>query len=140
MLAASLQAQVLNIADVFNSTAVPQLFRFNSFPSITELPKIVPGQIQTPSLKEVALVLRAMGLNIAGDQKIQNYFRYLMGMPELTEKEFKEIYEIQVSASKDEDGNANNNTRTAGNDANANRNPGTRDLEQNDMNYTGGEM
>ena len=146
MLAASLQAQVTNIADVFNSKAVPQLFRYNNFPNITKLPQITPGQIQTPSLKEVALIMRSMGLNIAGDQKLQNYFRYLLGMPELSEKEFEDIYEVQASAAKTENANANNNTNTATDDhsnvddPNANRDPGTRDMEQNDMNYTGGEM
>ncbi len=146
MLAASLQAQLMNIADVFNNKAVPQLFRFNSFTKIKKLPQIVPSQIQTPSLKEIALIMRSMGLDIAGDQKLQNHFRYLLGMPELSEAEFKAIYEVQASASKTQNSNTSNNTNTAANDhsnvddPNASRDPGTRDLEQNDMNYTGGEM
>lgn len=124
MLAASLQAQVTNIADVFNSRAVPQLFRFNSF-NITKLPKIVPGQIQTPSLKEVALIMRAMGLNIAGDHKLQSHFRHLLGMPELSEEDFKKIYEGQATVAEE----------------NRDVNPNDRPFEQNDMNYTGdGEM
>jgi hypothetical protein len=128
MLAASLQAQVTNIADVFNSRAVPQLFRFNSF-NITKLPKIVPGQIQTPSLKEVALLMRAMGLNIAGDHKLQSHFRHLLGMPELSEEDFKRIYEGQATIAE--------KTNTTIEDVN----PNDRPFEQNDMNYTGdGEM
>lgn len=123
MLAASLQAQVLNISDVFNSKAVPQLFSFNSFPNITKLPQIVPGQIQTPSLKEVALIMRSMNLNIAGDQKLQNYFRYLLGMPELTEKEFKEIYETQVVPPESTDKPEKSQL--------------DRIFEQNEMSYTG---
>ena len=124
MLAASLQAQVLNIADVFNSHAVPQLFRYNNF-NVEELPKIVPGQIQTPSLKEIALVMRSMGLDISGDIKLQNYFRYLLGMPELTEEDFERIYEVQQKTS-----NAPNN---------APKDTADKTLEQNDLNYTGGE-
>lgn len=124
MLAASLQAQVLNIADVFNSHAVPQLFRYNNF-NVEELPKIVPGQIQTPSLKEIALVMRSMGLDISGDIKLQNYIRYLLGMPELTEEDFERIYEVQQKAS-----NAPNN---------APKDTADKTLEQNDLNYTGGE-
>lgn len=126
MLAASLQAQVLNIADVFNSHAVPQLFRYNNF-NVEELPKIVPGQIQTPSLKEIALVMRSMGLDISGDIKLQNYIRYLLGMPELTEEDFERIYEVQQKTS-----NAPNN---------APKDTADKTLEQNDLNYTGdGEM
>jgi len=132
MLAASLQAQVANIADVFNSKAVPRLFRFNNF-NITKLPKIVPGQIQTPSLKEVALLMRAMGLNIAGDYKLQSYFRHLLGMPELSEEDFKRIYECQATV-------AEKTETTIEDDTHANDNPNDRPFEQNDMNYTGGEM
>lgn len=133
MLAAALQAQVTNIADVFNSKAVPQLFKFNNF-NITKLPKIVPGQIQTPSLKEVALLMRAMGLNIAGDHKLQNYFRHLLGMPELSEEDFKKIYECQATV-------AEKTETTIEYDTHANDNPNDRPFEQNDMRYTGdGEM
>jgi hypothetical protein len=133
MLAASLQAQVTNIADVFNSRAVPQLFRFNSF-NITKLPRITPGQIQTPSLKEVALIMRAMGLNIAGDHKLQSHFRHLLGMPELSEDDFKKIYEGQATV-------AEKTETTNEDDTHANDNPNDRPFEQNDMNYTGdGEM
>ena len=135
MLAASLQAQVTNIADVFNSRAVPQLFRFNSF-NITKLPKIVPGQIQTPSLKEVALLMRAMGLNIAGDHKLQSYFRHLLGMPELSEEDFKKIYECQATVAE----KTETTIPTNEDDTHANDNPNDRPFEQNDMNYTGGEM
>lgn len=124
MLAASLQAQVLNIADVFNNKAVPQLFKYNNF-NVEELPKIVPGQIQTPSLKEIALVMRSMGLDISADIKLQNYIRYLLGMPELTEEDFERIYEVQQKAS-----NAPNN---------APKDTADKTLEQNDLNYTGGE-
>lgn len=137
MLAASLQAQVLNIADVFNNKAVPQLFKLNDFPGITALPTIVPGQIQTPSLKEVALVMRAMGLNIAGDHGLQNYIRHVLGMPEITKEEFEAIYKPQ-GAEKSEDGNAHNNKLPS--DKSKDRSGPERDLEQNDMNYTGGEM
>lgn len=135
MLAASLQAQVTNIADVFNSKAVPQLFRFNSF-NITKLPRIVPGQIQTPSLKEVALIMRAMGLNIAGDHKLQSHFRHLLGMPELSEDDFKKIYEGQATVAE----KTETTIPTNEDDTHANDNPNDRPFEQNDMNYTGGEM
>ena len=134
MLAASLQSQVLNIADVFNSKAVPQLFSYNTFPGLTQLPKIVPGVLQTPSLKEVALVMRAMGLNIAGDYKLLGYLRHVLGMPELSEKDLKQIYDAQVIKPGAVDpSNALNNATTAADTSD-------KDLQQNDMNYTGGEI
>ena len=82
MLCNALQAQLYNIADVFNQKAVTQLFAFNNW-QLEELPQIVPGQIATPSLKEVAVMLRAMDLDINADTELNNYLRSLMAMPQL---------------------------------------------------------
>ncbi len=131
MLASSLQSQLLNIADVFNTRAVPRLFQANSFVGLTALPKIVPGQIQTPSLKEVALVLRAMGLKINDDMELQNYLRRIMNMPELSEQQHKDIYSL---GDKDLSNACNEETTTDPVDDTSQK-----DLEQNDMNYIGGE-
>lgn len=136
MLAAALQAQLQNIADVFNSKAVPDLFSLNNFVGLTALPKIVPGQIQTPSLKELALVLRSMGLNIAGDMELQNYLRHILGMPALDEDTFEEVYRNQ----------SDNNTNNAGvnaEDTAADFNDDDtidNDFEQSDEAYIGGEL
>ena len=131
MLAASLQAQLLNIADVFNTKAVPRLFQANNFMNYESLPKIVPGQIQTPSLKEVALILRAMGLEINDDMELQNYLRRVMNMPELTEADHKALYSSSAT-------NTNNvgNKKTTTDPVD---DTSQKDFEQNDMNYIGGE-
>jgi phage gp29-like protein len=126
MLAAALQAQLYNIADVFNKKAVVDLFNINRFEGITGLPKIVPGQIQTPSLKEVALMLRAMGLKINGDMELQNHLRQILGMPQLEEDIFEEAYKGQEEK-KTKPGDGDNLDDSAEND-----------FEQNDENYMGG--
>jgi len=74
-----------------------------------------------------------MGLNIAGDHKLQSHFRHLLGMPELSEDDFKKIYEGQATV-------AEKTETTIEDDTHANDNPNDRPFEQNDMNYTGGEM
>lgn len=134
MLAAALQAQLYNISDVFNDKAVPALFGYNYFPDITEYPKIVPGQIQSPSLKEVALVLRSMGLNIAGDLNMQNYLRSILGMPYLDEETFESVYLKQASDDKvnNTSSNVSNNNTEANSDDKVDN-----DFEQNDLAYTG---
>lgn len=134
MLAAALQAQLQNIADVFNSKAVPDLFAYNTF-SVTELPQIVPGQIQTPSLKELAQVLRSMGLNIAGDMELQNYLRHILGVPELDEETFNDVYRVQGAADANNASVVNNNAASDDIDDTIDN-----DFEQSDMYYTGGEM
>lgn len=134
MLAAALQAQLQNIADVFNNKAIPDLFNYNYFPNITDLPKIVPGQIQTPSLKELALVLRAMGLNIAGDIKLQNYLRQILGMPDIDQDTFDSVYKPQSNATNNTGDNSADGTTdglTEFDDTVDNY------FEQNDLYYTG---
>jgi len=91
MLAASLQSQLYNIADVFNTKAVPRLFEANGIAG--PYPKIVPGQIQMPTLQEIALMLRAMKLPINDDFELQNYLRKIMNMPELTKDQHEQYYE-----------------------------------------------
>lgn len=95
LLASALQSQLSNIADVLNAKAVPALFRMNTFAGITELPKIVPTRIQEPTLSEVALILRAMGLKIDNDIELQNHLRHLLCMPELDTKTFNAVYKTE---------------------------------------------
>lgn len=128
LLAAALQAQVSNIADVFNAYAVPKLFALNDFPGLTALPKIVPSGIQTPSVSEVALMLRAMGLNISKDKELLSHLWHILGFPTLTDETFAEVYAIQ-----DKDSKANtldNDTETYDPDDTAEK-----AFEQNDLRY-----
>ena len=100
LLAAALQAQVSNIADVFNAFAVPRLFAMNDFPGLVELPEIVPSGIQMPSVQEVALMLRAMGLNIAKDKDLLGHLWHIMGFPSMSDSTFEEVYATQGANDK----------------------------------------
>ena len=95
LLAAALQAQVSNIADVFNAFAVPRLFAVNNFPGLVDLPEIVPSGIQTPSVQEVALMLRAMGLNISKDKELLSYLWHILGFPSMSDETFANVYATQ---------------------------------------------
>lgn len=96
LLGAALQSQLANIADVFNTKAVPDLFKFNKFVGLSGLPRIAPTNIQTPTMSELALMLRAMGLNIAGDQDLQRHLRHVLGFPDLDNNTFEGVYANQV--------------------------------------------
>lgn len=123
ILVAALQAQTMNIADVINTKAVPDLFKYNNW-DVEEYPKIVPGYIKNPSMQEVALILRAMNLDVTRDKKLQNYLRSILNMPTMTDEEFKELYEeAMVEEPK---------TNPAGPDDAAQK-----AFEQNGQNYTG---
>lgn len=123
LLAAALQAQVSNIADVFNAFAVPRLFAMNSFPGLVELPEIVPSGIQMPSVQEVALMLRAMGLSIAKDKELLGHLWHIMGFPSMSDKTFEEVYSKQGDDNK-------NAADTGGADDSAEKL-----FEQNDQRY-----
>lgn len=127
MLAAALQSQLQNIADVFNSKAIPQLFSYNDFVGLTGMPKIVPGRIQTPSLKELALVLRSMNINIAGDIELHNYLRHILDIPAIDEETFNNVYKPQSSFANEDTNYLFNDDDTIDND-----------FEQNDEAYVGG--
>lgn len=101
LLAGALQAQVLNIADVFNAHAVPRLFALNDFPGLEKLPKIVPSGIQTPSVQEVALMLRAMGLSINKDKELLSYLWHILGFPSMSDETFNNVYAVQGESNID---------------------------------------
>jgi len=108
LLAASLEAQIQNIADVFNTYAVPKLFQYNYFRGITDLPKIKPGEVETPDLKELAFLLRAAGFRISKDLPLMNFIRRLISLDPLTPGELEEWYggedptqDKQLSADRD---------------------------------------
>lgn len=125
LLAASLQSQLANISDVFNAKAVPELFRANNFVGISDFPKITPTKIQTPTLSEVALMLRAIGLNIAGDHELLNHLRHVLCMPDLDNETFLKVYAEQAKRQPIVNNGDDNFDDTSENV-----------FEQNDLNYT----
>ena len=120
LLATALNAQIQNIADIFNKYAVPKLMHYNNFEDITDYPKIVPGNIESPSLKEIALLLRSMGLDISGDMELMNHLRKISSLPQMSEEVFNEVYRDQ-GKKKDK---SFNDDDTVDND-----------FEQNDLDY-----
>lgn len=135
ILATALEAQLYNIADVFNHDAIPMLLKLNSFEGLTGLPKLVPGQVQVPDIKELSLLLRSLGLDISNDQELQNYLRKVAGLPKLDDKTFKEVYYKEPVDTQQ-------NVATPGEGKPGDKQPKLKDtnekaLEQNDTKYTG---
>lgn len=86
MLGASLESIVQSVADVFNRHAVPRLFKLNIFPGITNYPKLVPGEVVTPDLSDLARYVQALAgakMPLFPDQDLEEYFRGIVGMPTL---------------------------------------------------------
>lgn len=134
LLSSALEAQLANIAEVFNKYAVPKLFQLNTFRGLTDYPRIVPGQIESPSLKEIALLLRAMGVDISNDMPLMNYLRKIADLPQMDEKTFEEVYKPQAKASRQAGNNAASPKKDQFDDTVENV------FEQNDLAYTGQEL
>lgn len=126
LLSTALEAQLSNIAGVFNKYAVPKLLKLNG---ITGRAKIVPGEVETPSISELSLLLRAMNVDISKDLSLMNYLRKIASLPQMDEETFAE-YQKQ----------AENGQALAGAKAKQADNPDDKSqkaLEQNGDKYTG---
>lgn len=94
LLAASLEAQNQIIADVFNSKAIPDLFEINDRnKDLMQLPKIIPGEIETPDMEELGKFFKAVGFDWKSDKELFNYIRQVAGMPTVDSETFEEILE-----------------------------------------------
>jgi len=92
LLSAALETQLQNIAATLNQYAVPKLVDLNPFQGITSYPKIVPGELEIPDLRELARFVQVMVKARPEflDFVTENYLREAAGMP-LLEKEEEEI-------------------------------------------------
>ncbi|MNK67181.1 hypothetical protein D3C87_865130 [compost metagenome] len=122
-----MSAQIWNISDILNNYAVPKLIKYNNFDGLTEYPRIEPGQIISPAIKEVSLLLRAMGLDISKDMELQNYLRKISSLPQIDKESFDEIYASQTD--KQEKPSVDGKGEPEPNDDDTAEN----DFEQNDM-------
>lgn len=101
LLAAALEAQMMNIANVFNRYAIPRLADLNGFTGYTKLPKIVPGEVEVKDMNELAEVitkLRKLGVQFFPDEKLERYIRSNLKLPE---KDIKEGYEMDFDEQLD---------------------------------------
>jgi len=87
LIAAALEAQVQEIADIFNKYAIPRLLEINGFriKDLTDFPKLVVGEIEAPDINNVAdflLKLQKLGLNVFPSEKLEKYLNSIAGFPQ----------------------------------------------------------
>jgi len=83
MFATTLWSYLTSIASVFNNHAIPRLFNLNNF-DMTRLPKLVPGDIETPDLGALGnyiQVLAGAGVPLFPDNALESYLREAAGLP-----------------------------------------------------------
>jgi len=94
LLAVALEAQLANIANIINKYAIPRLVRLNSFTGYTDFPKMVPGEIETPDMVQLADAMTrftCLGMNFFPENKTEKYISSCLGLPELTDDEREKL-------------------------------------------------
>jgi len=80
----AVEGYLANISENLNKYCVPYLFRYNSFPNLTALPKLAPGAVRDADLTQVSQFLQVL-LQAGGDLsdvETQAFLRGLVpGMP-----------------------------------------------------------
>lgn len=79
------------IASVVNRIAVPRLFAVNpGLQNVEELPELVPGDLETPDLKELGEYVSSLagaGAQLFPDDRLENHLRGVANLPERAEEE-----------------------------------------------------
>lgn len=84
MFAAALEAWLHAIADTINDYGVRRLFELNAF-SVNEYPKLVPGEIESPDLEDLAKYIQVLsgieGIELFPDNDLENALRLAASLP-----------------------------------------------------------
>ena len=83
----SVSAWLDSIASVINTYAIPKLIKYNSFPGITEYPKLIPGTVGVPDLVGIASYVNTLVNNdiIRVDSELERHLRQVGGLPQAKE-------------------------------------------------------
>jgi len=70
-----------------NKVAVPRLLILNGVTDLTNMPIIVADAVEEPTLKDIALILRAANIDITKNKELFNFIMKVANAPELKEEE-----------------------------------------------------
>lgn len=88
LLTIALEGHLENIAETFNRYAIPRLLRLNPrFAGITGYPRLVPGNAETPDLRELGRYIQVLSGARPGfmDEITEDYLRMIAGLPRVDE-------------------------------------------------------
>lgn len=89
LMGAALEAQVNSIADEINKQGVPLLMKFNSrFANLKKYPRIQAGEVETPSLTELARYITALSgakMPLFPNADLENFLRQVASLPKRPE-------------------------------------------------------
>ena len=84
----AVSAWATSIVEVINRHAIPRLIKYNSFPGMTKMPKLVPSDVGIPDLEQIAYFINYLVQNQLldpRDKEVQRYLRQVAHLPPLSE-------------------------------------------------------
>ena len=122
LMGVSLESILNSIADVFNRTAIPKLFKVNVFPGLVKYPKLVPGKVITPDIAELARYIQALAgskMPLFPNVDLEEYFREMVGMPSIQSQTEEERAET-LAALQERESNSQEQSHPTGTETDPN--------------------
>lgn len=101
LMATAIEAQVMGIVDVLNKYCIPPLMQINAMKCPNGYPKFKCAEIETPSLEDVAKVLKATGVDVHTNRNIYNAIMDYINAPQLSEEEFERLQQSRKEMQED---------------------------------------
>ncbi len=105
LFASALGTWLGNIADVFNTYAIPRLLELNDF-NLEEYPKLAHGDVETPDLKDLGnfiSTLAGAGMPLFPDEDLENLIREKANLPRAPKDMHERAEELQEENTSNED-------------------------------------
>lgn len=129
---ASIQAILNNVCSMLNKKAIPALFNLNGI-QLEAYPEIIAEDLETPSIKEVALLLRSMKVDVHKNKDLYNFLLNLINAPEMDEEAFAALQDI--GGEGEETSGGDDGAQDAVDGAEAYQDEAEGDMKQSDMDY-----
>jgi hypothetical protein len=81
----ALNSWAQSIAEVFNRHEIPRLFALNGWDHLNDFPKVVPGEVDPPDLKELGAFIQQIsgsGMTLFPDPDLEDFIRQAAKLPE----------------------------------------------------------
>lgn len=127
---ASIQAILNNICSMMNTKAIPALFNLNGI-QLEKYPEITAEDLETPTIKEVALLLRSMKVDVHKNKDLYNFLLNLINAPEMDEEAFLALQDIGGEG----ENTGGDEAQDAADDADAYQDEAEGDMKQSDLDY-----
>lgn len=91
LLIRSLESIMTIICSIVNKQAIPRLLILNGVTDLTNMPVLVADAIEEPSLSDLALILRAVNIDVTKNSELFNFVMRIASAPELKPEDIEKL-------------------------------------------------